>query len=393
MEMLFFYGICAAPKGRSANAVELETFYVVACVCYIIGIEFGKKVNTTGLSPFHGSYLNSEPNSVQMFVIWAIIAVSIFLCTYLFVAGGMNVFVQSLRDFVSGDSGVYSKQRAKFFGVKGQGYIYQFRVVLLPLLATFTLIGTKKTKSRLLAIALYFLMVVFLLGTGQRNAFVFYCLIVLLYVVAVKMDLNERIMSRFMVVFLGGVALLFLIVLTISNGRVSTGENPITGAIKSIVERILLVNQKTAIAAYNYIKTQPIVWGYDWWMMLLDILPGQTGYMSVDRIVFYYAYGSYNGTGPPCIWASAWYNFGVLGITIFPFLMGVIYHNAYRKMMRTPNKNKLYILLYVALCVYMGLWTYGTPMTLFNNGVVTVLLLRWLLFTFIPRITRRRRRA
>ena len=386
METLFFYGICFAPAGQTDIAIKLETIYVCACFSFILGLELSKRIRWENVKYNSQQYLNNDPSKPQMYIIWLIIFVGILLCSYLFVSGGVNVFIQSLSNFISSNNEVFNLQRAQFFGVKGQGYIYQFRVVLLPVLCTFILIGLNNKYSKKISIPLFGLMIIFLLGTGQRNAFVFFSLIILLYIYAVKKCFNETIISNTKILIMGCSFVFFLIVLTISNGRVGDEDNLVLGAIWSLVDRILFVNQKTAIFAFSYLDTQPIVWGYDWFMMLMDILPGQSGYVSVDRIVYYYAYGTYKGTGPPCLWGSAWYNFGIFGITLFPFLMGIIYHKCHKNMYIIKNKNKLYLIIYTALCVYMGLWTYGTPMTLFNNGVVTILLLRWLLFRFAKNI-------
>ncbi len=390
MEMNFFYGICFAPKGQEPIAVKLELLYVVACFFYTLGVLFSIKLKGKNLSYSNNQinkqiseyYINKDPNKNQTYIIWIIIIVSVILCAYFFIAGGMNVFLQSLKDFFSSTTNDYSNDREKYFGIAGTGYIYQFRVILLPLLATFLALGYAKKKSKLITIPLFILMIIFLLGTGQRNAFVFYCLIVVIFVYIMSSQYKIQIFKKWHIVLLSIVGIIFMVALTIGNGRVEETDNMFLGAIGSIFERLFSTNQKTAITAFGYIETQPTVWGYDWWMMLMDILPGKSGYLSVDRIVYFIAYGTYNGTGPPCLWGSAWYNFYIFGVSIFPFLLGWAYHSIYKRLIGKPNKTRLYILIYSAICVYLGIWTYGTPMTLFNNGVVTVFILLWLVNLF-----------
>lgn len=391
MEISYFYGICFAPKGQLPVSIKLETIYVIAMACYILGVEFGKRVvikksrNRYLQSEISitGSFTDSELSKNQLIAIWGVIIVAVLACAYLFAAGGVNVFLRSLVDFFSGSSATYKRERASYFGVSGMGYIYQFRAILLPILTVYVCFCDKKKLPKIIAIPLMILMVLFLLGTGQRNAFVFFCLVVLMYAVTMRYRYGISTFSRGQIIVFGCAALLFLVTLTISNGRVESDGNQVAGALQSLVDRVFSVNQKTAITAFTYIDTQPTCWGYDWFMTLRDILPGKSGYLTVSRITYYISYGTYNGTGDPCIWGSAWYNFHILGITMFPFLLGIAYHHVYRTMVSKKDKNRLYMMIYSGLSVYFGLWIYGTPMNLFNIGVVALFILRWLIFTVL----------
>ena len=388
MEILYFYGICFAPKGKLDYAIKLETLYVFAMISFILGIEFCKKVkliiNHQNQSKvqviYNGSFTDGNLSSNQRVAIWIIIAISILACAYLFISGGINVFVRSLLDFFSDSTATYKNERASFFSVSGMGYIYQFRAILLPLLTMYVAFCDKQKLPKVLALPLVVLMVVFLLGTGQRNAFVFFAIVMFMYSLVMSREYHIKTFSKGQYIILGATAILFLIVLTISNGRVSSETNQVLGALNSLIDRALGVNQRTAITAFSYIDTQPTVWGYDWIMTLRDLLPGKSGYLTVSRITYYLAYGTYRGTGDPCIWGSAWYNLNFIGITIFPFILGFAYHHVYKTMTRASNKNRLYMLIYCGLSVYLGLWNYGTPMNLFNIGVVSLMLLRWIMF-------------
>lgn len=393
MEIIYFYGICFAPKGQQAHAVKLETIYLFAVSFFILGVEFCKKVKfrrpsrrlSSNIADETGSFYDSRLSQNQMIGVWMIIGISILACAYLFVSGGINVFVRSLVDFFTDTSTTYKNERASYFSVGGMGYIYQFRAILLPILTVYVAFCDKYKLPKILSIPLVVLMVIFLLGTGQRNAFVFFCIIVFMYSLVMSKEYGIKTFSKGQYIFLGAAAVLFLVVLTISNGRVSSESNQVSGALQSLVDRAFGVNQRTALNAFSYIDTQPTVWGYDWIMTLRDLLPGKSGYMTVSRITYYLAYGTYRGTGDPCIWGSAWYNFSFLGATIFPFILGFAYHHVYKHMAATPNKNRLYMLIYCGLSVYLGLWNYGTPMNLFNIGVVALLILRWIMFIVLKK--------
>ena len=390
MQMSFFYGICMHDLGQTPTIVKLETIYVAANACFIFGTMvsrlFGKKKKT----PLSLTFDDVEENETQKLVLWAIAIVSIIVCSYLFLKGGTNVFILALESFMSGSNDVYQDERAEFRGVSGLGYIYQFRVILFPLIATYFAIVSKKKRNKILSFVLLALMILFILGTGQRNAFVFYCLIVVLLTAHLKKTYNVQVLTKAQMIFWGGLAALFMIVLTIANGRVDEGsDNIVVGAIESFLDRLFFVNQGSAITAFRYIDSQDTVWGYDWMQMLKQALPGESNYLPVDNIAYYMDYGTYKGTNPPCLWGSAWYNFNYIGVTVFPFILGVLYHNVYKNYIKREGKSRLYIAVYVALSVYLGIWSYGTPMTLINNGVITVLILRWLLFSLFKKRSRR----
>ena len=172
--------------GTSPEAIKLETIYVIAIVCFILGVEFAKHIrvksemvrlrNNDEQLP---SFTDEELSHNQMTVVWIIIFVSIILCLYLFIFGGVNVFIRAMRDFFGGALSTYKDERAAYGSVAGVGYIYQFRVVLLPVLATYIAFVAKKKYPKIVTVPLYIFMIVCILGTGQRNAFVFLCMIVL----------------------------------------------------------------------------------------------------------------------------------------------------------------------------------------------------------------------
>ena len=386
MQMTFFYGICFSELGQTETIVKLGTIYVSANACFILGTLLSGALGKRKAVTLADSFTDKEDSDLQRFMIWFIAIVSVAICAYLFISSGVNVFVESIKSFISGTNENLQGDRTEFRNVSGMGYIYQFRVILLPLLATYLALFSKKKLAKLITVPLMVLMVIFVLGTGQRNAFVFYCLIVVLALYHFRREYEIELLTKSQLVALGSVALLFLVALTISNGRVSDdSDNMIVGALESLYDRVFSVNQGSAITAFRYIDSQETVWGYDWWEMLKQALPGESDYLPVDNIAYYMDYGTYKGTNPPCLWGSAWYNFSYIGVTFFPFIMGVIYHNIYKHYTEKENKGRMYVLLYVALCVYLGIWSYGTPMTLINNGVITVLLLRFILFSLFKK--------
>ena len=400
MEMSMFYGICfyrgnTSIKGNSEVGIKLETIYVVALFFFILGVEFAKRVKmskgvsrATSWGNGTDDYFVDKPlNSTQRLIMWAMIAVSIAACLYLLSKAGTNLLLRALQDLIRNDSNTNRDERMSFGSVPGIGYIYQFRVVILPLLTTYVVFAEKRLPV-FFRYALLVLMVFFILCTGQRNAFVFYCAILFFYYVFMKKTYGITLVSRKMIIIGVSVAFGLLLIMTVANGRVAESDNIFSAAVSSIVDRVFFVNQGSALTCFGYIETQDTVWGYDWLQMLRQILPGKIDYLPVDNISYMIEYGTDAGTNPPCLWGSAWYNFYIIGVTIYPFIIGIFYQRLYMKAKNTMYKNRMYILLYVALCVYLGIWTYGTPMTLFNQGVITVLLMRWLICKFPCRKTK-----
>lgn len=380
MQLVMFLGIITAPDALEKYGEHLILIYFSSLIFFIFGIHSVKSqiaINNKNSSLLSKHINNDNLSNYQKQMIYFLIIVSILFCFYFYMSAGVNLFIESLIDFINGRINVYRNERLSFFSISGVGYIYQFRTIILPVLNIFLVIGQRRKYTRI-GLTILPLTLIFILGTGQRNAFVFFLLFIFFYIKLLGNNLNIQINKKYLVIFYS-LSLLFLIILTISNGRVNSENNSqVNGAIQSLADRTFGVNSKTALFAFKYIETQPTVWGYDWLMMLADILPGKSGYLSVDRIVNYLAYGTYDGTGPPCIWGSAWYNWSIFGATLFPFILGILYQNVYIAFSRIVN-SKLSILIYAALCTYMGIWFCGSPMVLFNNGVITLLIMNLLL--------------
>ena len=387
-QMIMFYGMCFSTQGRTYSAHKLQYLYCIAMTCFVLGVETSKKAKfiigvrgseQINLYDKNRGFEDKETTPIQKMIIWTIIILSIVLCTLLFARNGGNIFVLAFINFINKNYSSLSDLRKNYVDVSGIGYIYQFRVILLPILSSYVLFVEKTKTSRLITVPVYGLMVAFLLGTGQRNAFVFYCFLMMIYIVMMRKEYNMTIISKSKMMAIAFLALTFLVILTIGNGRVD-GANKVGGALASLIRRVFLVDQESAIVGFEYMDSQETVWGYDWWKMLEQMLPGKSDYVPVANISYYIVYGTYRGTNPPCLWGSAWYNFWIFGVTVFPFVVGMMYERLHRTTLEFKGKDRLYLLIYAGLCTYLGVWTSGTLMTLFNNGVITLLILRWLCY-------------
>ncbi|HHX69780.1 MAG TPA: oligosaccharide repeat unit polymerase [Gallicola sp.] len=387
MQIVMFTGIITSPKSNTENGNTLIVIYLSSMIFFISGVVMQdiihqiKRKNFVSNNVINVNYYTT--NHRQYNIILFFILLSLILSTWFYTYAGVNVFISALNDFFSSSSNTYRDERMSFFNIPGTGYIYQFRTVILPVLNIFLLLAEPSKKYRRFAKIILPFTVIFLLGTGQRNAFVFVLVFIVIFMYKLHYNSFLKINKKTFILFVS-TSFLFLIILTIANNRVSEEENSIfIGAVKSIFERIVSINSTSALSAFNYIQTQQTAWGYDWLMMIADILPGKTDYLSVDRIVYFIAYGNYSGTGPPCIWGSAWFNWSYLGVTVYPFFLGLIYQYIYYYFKR--SRSRLYLLFYSFFIVYLGMWTMSSPSFLFNNGIIAMFLLFSLLRYFNSR--------
>ena len=253
-------------------------------------------------------------------------------------------------------------------------------MTILPILVLYYSLIKKKTITTLV---LTVLMLVFLVGTGQRGglfSFVAILFISIYYLSSKKKDDTPRSRSKLrrgfapylVVVAVSGV--LFGLS-TIMNGRVAEGSS----VFAAIIKRFLIDNQNCAIVGFRYITTQPLQYGKDWVMSLLDILPGQSGYISLETRIFAFMNGgSSAGTAPPCIWGSAYYNFGLFGVIGLSTILGVITTRLHARYSGKRN-DEFSVVIYSAKQFLLAYWVASGPVVLFNNGFISIVLLSCIL--------------
>lgn len=389
MQILMFTGIVFSNDYPIAYLNKLMIIYLIALIFFIFGVSIrslsrkkivGTIFSQTNLMRKNKSFYSQvDPTNYQTFMIFILIGLSIIVCVWFFYMAGINIFLESIKGFINGNSRIYIEERRSFTEVPLIGYIHQFRTIILPILNVFLLFGIKSKKINKIGLLILPFTLIFLLGTGQRNAFIFTLIFTFIYLMILKDSYKLKI-SKVKLSMMIGLSVFFLVILTLANGRVAdVNDNVYTGALFSLIDRIFLINSRAALNGFMYIESQPTVWGYDWLMMLAGILPIDINYTSVASIVYHGLYGTYKGTEPPCIWSSAYYNWSWLGVILMPFILGVVYQSIYIRFKRIPKKNKIDILVYSALCTYLGLWISDSPMVLFNNGVVTILIMSLLL--------------
>ncbi|MBQ6267059.1 MAG: oligosaccharide repeat unit polymerase [Clostridia bacterium] len=376
LQLIMFYGIGQKANYQNASDVKLICLYLVALICFII---------TSGLTNrMHApqKYLTKIPSpenyQIRSFYMWAVLGASVLICGLYFVRGGGNVFLESLRAMLTGEDYSTKYGRMGLLHVAGTGYVYQLRIAIIPCL---TLYYIFLKKNRAVSIVLAILAIIFMLGSGQRGGFISFMCIALVAVYYWQSGGNEqetekkrRSTARTYIVILA-VALSLFALTTIMNGRVSSGGS----VSQAIIKRIFSDNQSTAIQAFRYVDAQPCQYGRDWYLMLRKLLPGAPSYMSLATRVFALMKGgSTDGTAPPCIWTSSYYNFGVPGVILVSSVLGVAtakLHRSYTE--RTCDE--LTTILYAGKSFLLGYWLVDGPVTLVNNGFVALCLLDFLM--------------
>lgn len=365
-QFIMFSGILILVDESEKSDVYLVWIYLIALVSFICGVQLSRKMHPVKMSDI--KYINDSSNTKkQQLYIGIIIIISILACIYLFVSAGNNIFVNIMQAFLSSETNInVTENRLSMYSVAGVGYIYQFRVILLPVLTAY-LISFSKNKK--LGFILFPFMIIFLLGTGQRGGFVTFGLMWMLTLVLCNKYGSQFSIKKIICVC----AIIFALfaIMTIANGRVTTDNQNVLNAM---LERFTNDNQLTAVQAFKYIYKQPTQYGNDWFMMIKDLLPGKNSYLPVSNRVFDMMYGSTRGTAPPCIWGSTYYNWGIIGIMIFPFILGFSYQTLFKRFVNYPI-TPLRLLIYSSMFIVLGTWIADAPVVLFNQGFVTLCIL------------------
>ncbi len=318
------------------------------------------------------------------FLLWVIIALSVAISSAYYRAVGYNLFLEGIVSHLRGDGGLTNVSMLRLYAYStgpyfAPGYVNQFKNVLLPVLVGYLcaryVLSWQRRRIDLIAIGtLVPLSLLFLLGTGQRAAFVYAALIILVFFMAVLPPKTAR--RARVVIMVSSVAIFSMSTLILGRGGLTQiqSTSDIGSLIAQLARRIFLDNQLSGVYGFRYVYVRPVQFGAEWVGSFKDLLPGQGG-VRIANEVFAAMYGSLLGTAPLSIWGSLWYNFGVLGVTVFPWLLGMLYQGTYLKLVRGP-KTLFRLLMYSATYVLLGMWIASGPDGLVEDGVVTIVILR-----------------
>ena len=371
-QLLMFFGISEICDYDNSNDVELLWLYLFGLIIYIFCSYLfsftykSKSQISTETNP--DNYRNRQS------ILWILMLLAIVLSTYFFVKGGGNVFVEGVKSIIFGSEYSVKYSRMNLLSISGVGYIYQLRVTVLPLCVLYYYFYNKKN---IITPFLIVATILFLVGTGQRGGLVSAVVITILtYYYWTRDNTAFSVQKKIRVyIFVILVTVVLFGLSTVMNGRVSE-EGTIFSAI---LQRFITDNQSSALYGFRYIKMEDIQYGRDWLFQLKDILPGKNTYMSLDTRIFAFIHGgSTNGTSPPCIWGSAYYNFGYVGIVVMALFASFL-TSTIHKVFIEKKCDEFGIITYAACQFLAAYWVAGGPVVLFNNGFITVILLYWIM--------------
>lgn len=313
---------------------------------------------------------------------WIFVSIGISALYYMSV--GYLAFVESLQALIN-DTGedVAALRLESYAGEKYffPGYVNQFKNALLPALTIVVLTSAyhfRVNGRAVLALLLVPLTLLFLLGTGQRGAFV---IALALAVVTSYFVVPRRVKTYIFRIGVVGIPLFFL--LTIASGRANRdleAASDFGGKVGVLFEqlafRILGSNQTSSIVGFQYIHEQSIPLGSEWWQAFVGLLPGQPGSDLSNRI-FAVLYGSTRGTSPLSLWGSTYHNSGLVGTVLIAAVLAAIFCRLAAGINSTTSGNLVQFVGMAGVTITLGTWIADGPVSVLNKGLVMYALV-WL---------------
>ncbi|KRF33736.1 oligosaccharide repeat unit polymerase [Yonghaparkia sp. Soil809] len=307
--------------------------------------------------------------------LWILIGVSFAICIAYYGALGYNVLFLGVFAYATGTPLDITALRLDSYSGPQYlfpGYVNQFRNVLLPALSLVTIVALFRSRSRLrwwVSTGLILANVVFMLGTGQRGAFVTFMLVTVTFIAFV----SPRAFWRWMPLVVAAALPLFLLA-TFALGRAQTELDSASGPLEQLwvlfgqlAFRILGSNQEASVAGFRYIYDLPTQWGGEWLQAAIGLLPGLTG-SDISNQIHAELYGSDRGTAPLSVWGSTFYNFGFGGVVVVSILLALALHAIDRVRLSAAHRNSLEVVGAAGIAVVVGTWVASDPTYLLNVG-------------------------
>lgn len=373
-QVLFYYGtIYVTDFIKDLDLEHLRLYAAFVIVTYLTAL----------MLPKDKREFKVEVTDTHIRFVYVSFYVSIAMCSIYFTLAGGNLFIQNIRSVVSLGSTLdfVGSRRLEFYAGQNYyapGFFNMFKNFLLP--ASFYGIlflhikGYKRKPKWFIAGAL-FAYLIFILGTGQRGAFV---LSILFGILFCFYFLGKK--RTYKIGLYSGVGFFVLFILaTYFLGRAKLKSLDSTEdymlLVEVALERFFVTNQRVGLTNYKYIVNyEEITWGYDWLMSLEQFLPGKSTHINLANKVFAWLYGSTRGTSPPSLMVSVYYNFGYIGVVFFPaILLGFMQYlyNVFTKRYRG------FLELFLYSFIYFGFATWATSAIDFpiRNGLILFILL------------------
>lgn len=290
---------------------------------------------------------------------------------------GYNVIVTSLTSNLSA-ADVKDLRLASYAGddYYAPGYFNQFKNILFPvafLALAAHLKGRIKSRKVFVFLVLILMLPVILglMGTGQRAFLVGFVIVAMVFMAIVS--LRRIVIKKAMLVAIG---VSFVFLFSISSYLLGRSEEFSIGAsLEALAVRLFSDNQASALIGFRYIHTQAVQFGAEWLTDILGILPGEYKGSDLANRIHAIIYGTDRGTAPVSLWGSVYYNWGWVGIILFPPLLSFVYCVISKRFLKRVRLSSLEIAGYAFYFYILGTWIVSGPMQLVNNGLVACVIL------------------
>ena len=306
-----------------------------------------------------------------------LIWLSVGICVAYYSAVGYLAILESLRAIASGTETDLAALRLESYSGSRYlfpGYVNQFKNALLPALTVVVIAQLFASGHRwrwAVSVTLGATAILFLLGTGQRGAFVSSGImtVIAIYLIAPKIAPKATVWLTFLVV-----PLFFLS--TLASGRAARDLESTEGLFgglgvmfEQLAFRLLGSNQESSVAGFRYIFEREVPFAQEWWQSLIGLFPGQPGSDLSNRI-FASLYGSTRGTAPLSIWGSAYHNLGFVGTLVFAAILAFALCSLSARINRLSSTNTIQLVGAAGMTESLGTWLAGSPDALLNKGLI-----------------------
>ena len=258
---------------------------------------------------------------------------------------------------------------------RGQGYVDQFRTVVLPYVVACFLVWTSvsdRKRWRPLVILSLLPVCLFLMGTGQRHPILSFVLTlsVLGYVMAPAGRGRSIVMAT-----LGGGLVVFSI-LTFLLGRYGhTGSfrSDLPMVLLGLRNRIVYANSIGTMSLFHlFPNPEPFRWGWTWLSDLQGFLPGP--HVGFSSWLYRRLYGAV-GTAAPMCFGEMYANFGLAGVFFGAAALAMLMQLLQVHWTRRRRYEAEHIVLYCMLSIALSWWAVGGLLGPIQHGLVALPLL------------------
>lgn len=296
-------------------------------------------------------------------------------------AVGYNVLQIATQDLYGGssiDRAAYSQLRTSISKDEyvAAGYASQFTAVLLPVAVYLIYLrarATRRAQDALLLVIVGLIDLYFLTITGRRG-WVLHALLAFVLLMGRKtgpFGRSFKLSGRSRWASMAGL-LIFYSVVTVLMGRAGgTGVGLVTSIVDDVYNRIIGLHAEGHVVIMRQLITEGPVWGADWFQSMLTLVPRkkEVSFFSELHAIVYN--GNDRGSIGLTVWGSFLYNFGLLGVVVLSFVLGIALQAFTVRYVRGSRSVVRLVLLFVA---GYHLATFRDPYSLFLDGFVTIML-------------------